>query len=466
MMVLDYYNLREQPFGATPDAAFLFSSETHREALASLLYGIKSGRGFIALIATPGMGKTTLLFRTLSKMEGVSKTVFLFQSISTPLDLLRTLLHDLGVEDVPADLVELQAKLTEVLFEQSKRGERLVVVIDEAQNLDNSVLELVRMLSNFETSKEKLMQIILSGQPQLARKLASPELVQLRQRVSIVAHLKPFSSDETARYVNHRLKVAGYSADEPLFTQAALELIAQQSKGIPRNINNLCFNAMSLGCALKKKEIDGDILREVIADLDLDPLASIIASSEKEDIEEAEIVPAKSKRRAWIPRIALTVTALLALSVTPETESSAAAHVNVVRANAIQGTAPASRQDAPATPVLDDEKKTQEVSSAHPPVETEAPTPASDAQASTPPLQNEIVVTPGMTFSQICAAAFTTCHTKESDAIRQLNPWLTNSNKIEVGRVVRIPPHPELSKVAKPSVKPPSSETPKEVLIQ
>jgi len=253
MMVLDYYNLREQPFGATPDAAFLFSSETHREALASLLYGIKSGRGFIALIATPGMGKTTLLFRTLSKMEGVSKTVFLFQSISTPLDLLRTLLHDLGVEDVPADLVELQAKLTEVLFEQSKRGERLVVVIDEAQNLDNSVLELVRMLSNFETSKEKLMQIILSGQPQLARKLASPELVQLRQRVSIVAHLKPFSSDETARYVNHRLKVAGYSADEPLFTQAALELIAQQSKGIPRNINNLCFNAMSLGCALKKK---------------------------------------------------------------------------------------------------------------------------------------------------------------------------------------------------------------------
>ncbi len=465
-MVLDFYNLREQPFGATPDAAFLFSSETHREALASLLYGIKSGRGFIALIATPGMGKTTLLFRTLSKMEGVSKTVFLFQSISTPVDFLRTLLHDLGIEDVPADLVELQAKLTEVLFEQSKRGERLVVVIDEAQNLDSSVLELVRMLSNFETSKEKLMQIVLSGQLQLARKLASPELVQLRQRISIIAHLKPFSSDETARYVNHRLKVAGYPADETLFTPAALELIALQSEGIPRNINNLCFNAMSLGCALKRKEIDSDILHEVIADLDLDPLASIIASSKKKHTAEVEIVPATPKRRAWMPRIALAVTALFALTVTPEKESSAAAHVNVVRANATQMTAPASPQDAPATHGLDDEKKAPLVSPTSPSVESEAPIPASNAQTSTPLLQNEIVVTPGMTFSQICAAAFTTCHTQESDAIRQLNPWLTNSNKIEVGRVVRIPPHPELSKVAKPSVKPPSSETPKEVLIQ
>ena len=147
-----------------------------------------------------------------------------------------------------------------------------MVVIDEAQNLDDSVLELVRMLSNFETSREKLIQIILSGQPQLAEKLASPELVQLRQRVSIVALPKTLSPEETALYIDHRLRTAGYSAEKPLFTEAALALIADRSEGIPRNINNLCFNALSLGCALQRKTIDCDIVREVVADLDLEPL--------------------------------------------------------------------------------------------------------------------------------------------------------------------------------------------------
>ena len=169
-------------------------------------------------------------------------------------------------------LIELQAKLNEVLAEQSRSGKPLVVVIDEAQNLDDAVLELVRMLSNFETSREKLIQIILCGQPQLAEKLASPELVQLRQRVSIVARLKSLSPKETALYIDHRMRTAGYSAEKPLFTGAALALIAHRSEGIPRNINNLCFNALSLGCALQRETIDCDIVREVVADLDLEPL--------------------------------------------------------------------------------------------------------------------------------------------------------------------------------------------------
>src|ERR1700678_3585255 len=217
-MVLRYFKLREQPFGVTPDTRYLYASATHREALASLLYGVESGLGFVTLTANPGMGKTTLLFEALRRVQETAKTVFLFQTIATPLDLVRALLIDLGVKDTQGTLVELQTQLNEVLVSQSATGKRLVVAIDEAQNLDLSVLEAVRMLSNFETARQKLMQIILSGQLQLAEKLAQPELLQLRQRVSIFAHLKPLSAVETEAYIQHRLRVAGCSTDEPVFT--------------------------------------------------------------------------------------------------------------------------------------------------------------------------------------------------------------------------------------------------------
>jgi general secretion pathway protein A len=267
-MVTDYYNLAEQPFGVTPDTRYLYLSPTHREALASLLYGVQSGRGFMSIIAKPGMGKTTLLFKLLQQLEHSAKTVFLFQTLCSPEDLLRSLLHDLDTE-AHGDLPEMHSQLNECLLSESRRGRQVVVVIDEAQNLSDSALELLRMLSNFETPHKKLMQIILAGQPQLAEKLASPNLVQLRQRISIVARLKPFTLQETNGYVGHRLSVAGYDFRAHLFTPRAGAMIAEHSEGIPRNINNICFNALSLGCALKRKPIDEEIIREVLDDLDL-----------------------------------------------------------------------------------------------------------------------------------------------------------------------------------------------------
>src|ERR1700733_3594021 len=315
-MIPNYYNLREQPFGATPDSRYLFESAAHREALASLLYGINAGRGFFALIAKPGMGKTTLLFRTLSHLKGNAKTVFLFQTICTPLDFLRALLADLGIEQVNGNIVELQSKLTKILLQLSRRGERLVVVIDEAQNLEDSVLELIRMLSNFETSKEKLMQIILSGQPDLATKLASPKLIQLRQRISIVAQLHPFSSEQTAAYVEHRLRVAGWKSDQPLFSAAALHLIAEHSEGIPRNINNLCFNSISIGCALKRKKIDREIVQEVIRDLDLDRLTDreTTPAETKPRLKAKQDSASKHRIGAWLPRALAASVIMVALS--------------------------------------------------------------------------------------------------------------------------------------------------------
>lgn len=268
-MILNHFNLHAQPFGVTPDPGYLYYTPTHREALAGLLYGIESGLGFIALTAEPGMGKTTILIEALSRLGETARTVFLFQLIQTPTELFRALLIDLGEEDPQGTLIDLEMRLNEILVKQKESGQRLVVVLDEAQNLDHSVLEAVRMLSNFETARHKLLQVILCGQQQLADRLAEPELLQLRQRISIFATLKPLTQLETASYIEHRLKVAGYESSNPLFTQRAISLIARYSGGIPRNINNLCFNALSIGYALGKNAIDAEAVREVIGDLGL-----------------------------------------------------------------------------------------------------------------------------------------------------------------------------------------------------
>ncbi|MFY9527627.1 MAG: TonB family protein [Candidatus Acidiferrales bacterium] len=272
-MFLDFYRLREQPFSETPDPRFVYLSATHREALASLFYGIETGRGFLALIAEPGMGKTTLLFHLLEQLRSSSRTAFLFQTQCDSRELLRSLLADLGIDAGKKDLAWMHDQLKRVLIGEASAGRRLVVFIDETQNLTESALETVRLLSDFETPTSKLMQIVLAGQPQLADKLARPTLAQLRQRVSILCRLNPFTPAETDAYINHRLLVAGYKGG-PLFTPDARVMIEAQSKGIPRNINNLCFNALSLGYALGKKEIDSSLVREVANDLEVSPLGS------------------------------------------------------------------------------------------------------------------------------------------------------------------------------------------------
>jgi type II secretory pathway predicted ATPase ExeA len=273
-MVTSFYKLNEQPFGVTPDPRYLFLSPSHREALASIQYGVTAGRGFTALIAHPGMGKTTLLFEFLGNLPSSWKSVFLFQSVSTPRELLESLLADLEILDDGKDITGMQRQLNRYLIRESRQGRRLIIVIDEAQNLDDGVLEAVRMLSNFETPREKLLHVVLAGQPALADRLRAPGLVQLRQRISIVANLRAFSPQETRGYINHRLKVAGYDRQKPLFTEQALALIARHAEGIPRNINNICFNAMSLGCATKENIIDVVAVQEVLDDLDLSGLFS------------------------------------------------------------------------------------------------------------------------------------------------------------------------------------------------
>jgi len=269
---LDFYRLREQPFGVTPDPAYLYPTRTHCEALDSLTEGILSGRGFLALIAEPGMGKTTLLYQVLDGLREKARAAFLFQTQCNSREFFHYLLSELGVDSMGMGLVTMHNKLNEMLFAELLAGKRFVLIVDEAQNLDDSVLETIRLLSNFETPNTKLLQIVLAGQPQLGEKLRQKQLAQLLQRITVVKHLEALSLEETAGYVRHRLKVAGHSGEE-LFKPEALALIAERSQGVPRKINRICFESLLQAYAEGRRAVSPDIVEK--ADRALDVVAAV-----------------------------------------------------------------------------------------------------------------------------------------------------------------------------------------------
>jgi type II secretory pathway predicted ATPase ExeA len=270
-MFLEHYGLIEQPFGVTPDPRFLHMGAKHREALASLVYGTETNRGFLALIAQPGMGKTSLLYQYLEGLRNKSRAAFIFQTDCGTEDFIRHILVDLSLDVGGKDLPTMFGMLHEVLLGEMRAGRRFILVIDEAQNLDERVLESVRLLSNFETPWMKLMHIVIAGQLQLAERLTRPSMAQLRQRISSVIRIEPFTAEETGEYIDHRLWVAGHTG-EPLFTVGARLLIAKQSGGIPRNINTLCFNAMSAAYGVGAHQVDVKMVREAINDVEIESL--------------------------------------------------------------------------------------------------------------------------------------------------------------------------------------------------
>src|SRR4030066_1421406 len=249
-MYEQFYGLRESPFNVTPNPEYLFLSENHKEALAQLLYGVREKQGFIVITGEVGTGKTTLIHYLLDKMDGNShtKTAFLFNPKLTVNDFIQYILRDLGVRVQGQTKGEYLHHLHRYLLNVYRKDERVVLIVDEALGLNPELLEEIRLLSNLETSRSKLLQIVLVGQPELDRTLAQPEFRQLRQRINLRYYLPPLSEKETKDYIEKRLRIAG--AKGPIFTEKAIKEVYRRSGGIPRLINILCDNALLNGYAL------------------------------------------------------------------------------------------------------------------------------------------------------------------------------------------------------------------------
>ena len=262
-MYLEFYGLKEQPFNTTPDPRYLFPTAGHQEALAQLLYGVQERKGFIVLTADVGTGKTTLLQTLLSRLDSATAVAYVFNSTLPFDEMLEYILEDFGVTKVGETRAQRLVALNNFLIERRRTGQNTVLIIDEAQNLDAPTLEQVRLLSNFETPTEKLLQIVLVGQTELKTKLLLPELRQLRQRIGLRCSIPPLSSQETRDYIRFRLRTAG-ARHGGLFSEASVSRIIEYSEGIPRVVNILCDHCLLSGFADQKRQIDRDIVDEAI----------------------------------------------------------------------------------------------------------------------------------------------------------------------------------------------------------
>ena len=262
-MYLTFYGLKEKPFNATPDPKFLCLTPVHREALAQLVYSVRENRGFLVLTGEVGTGKTTLLHALIQRLNGKAAVAYVFNS-TLPFDgLLEYVLEELGVPSPPRSPAQRLLALRRFMLERRRAGQNTVLILDEAQNLDAATLEKIRMLSNLETPTDKLLQIMLVGQPELRAKLASPALRQLQQRIELQCSLAPLSRAQVRDYIQTRLRVAG-ARDLDLFSGRAQNRIAAYSRGIPRRVNILCDHCLVIGYADQRRRIDVDVVDQAI----------------------------------------------------------------------------------------------------------------------------------------------------------------------------------------------------------
>ena len=441
-MFLDFYQLREQPFGVTPDPSYLYLSPGHREALASLFYGIEANRGFLSLVAEPGMGKTTLLFHLLQRWRGHVHSAFLFQTQCDSREFIRYLMNDFGLKSDGEDFVRMHSELNEFLFRESLAGRPVVIFIDEAQNLTDTVLETVRLLSDFESAEKKLLQIVLAGQPELAQCLSRPGMAQLRQRIAIQARLDALPAAEVVRYINHRLQVAGYLGTE-LFTPGALGLIAERSRGIPRLINNLCFNALSLGCATQQKQITSEVIRQAASDLSLEPRAPAppvprqqtaprVARGLRQSLQSVYswIADNLLRRRVFQMSVLSFVGGSFVIyfgvrSVAGTSRPSAAIYQDTQTTSAITGS-----ESRPAQHVID-------------PTADQLPHELLQTGAHKNSLSFFIyVVQPKDTLRDLCVSTLGRYDKAVLSQIQKLNPELRNPDHLDVGQKIRLPLNP------------------------
>ena len=310
-MYCKYFGFSERPFELTPDPKFLYLSRGHIEMLASLTYGIDERRGFITIIGEVGTGKTILINSALERLDENTKVAMIFNTDMTFDEMLHMALVDLRLAKASEPLSKVQAlsRLNAFAIKQVPWGGNVAFIVDEAQNLDSRSMENLRLLSNLESHKHKLVQIVLSGQPELDAKLHDPQLRQLAQRITLRRYITPLSEKETYEYIQHRLAVAHYQGSS-LFNGKAQKLVWNYSGGVPRSINILCDNALLIGYGQKNKRINEAIVKEAITDLRWSPYAGTIDTPAAIPVEV--VAPHLQAKASSHSRFALTATLLLA----------------------------------------------------------------------------------------------------------------------------------------------------------
>ena len=295
-----HFGLTREPFNITPDPNFLYMSVSHREALAQLVYGIKARRGFVVLTGEVGTGKTTMIQCLLDELNSTTKTALIFNMVVSPKDLLRYVCEKFGLVAHQESLKEIHdyvSLLERFLLESYRKGENVALIIDEAQNLSTEVLENVRLLSNFETAQDKLLQILLVGQPELGVRLNATELRQIKQRVALRHHLTPLSYADCEKYIAKRLEIAGGNIS--LFGPKAIDAVHKYSGGIPRLVNIICDNALLTVYALRKDKVEAGMIAEVAQDLQL--TVSPVFAPKPVDVNVERVISLNLKNRGSAP---------------------------------------------------------------------------------------------------------------------------------------------------------------------
>ncbi len=266
-MYLKFYELNLPPFDLTPNPRFLFNSPKHREAINHLLYGIRERKGFVQLTGEVGAGKTTLCRALLEQLDSRFATALLLTPVLDANELMKSIAAEFGLNAKGLDRLETLALINDFLIRQAQQGRDCVLIIDEAQNFSDDLLEQVRQLSNVETDDRKLLQIVLIGQPELRQRLNNPRLKQLRQRITVRYHLTALDRFETKQYIRHRLQLAGANG-KPGFTGPALWRVFRYSSGVPRLINAVCDKALLAGFVKQSRRINFSMIGRAIRELE------------------------------------------------------------------------------------------------------------------------------------------------------------------------------------------------------
>ncbi len=456
-----FFGFSEKPFNVTPDPKFLFLTESHQEALSSMVYGIKERRGFISISGEVGTGKTTLIHHLLDNLDRKVKAVFLYQTRISFEQLLKEILLELELPVAAGDKTSLIRQLNDYLIQMLARDENLAMIIDEAQNLSQEVMEELRLLSNLETSRSKLLQIVFVGQPELEAKLNSVDLRQLKQRIGIRRQIRPLTKEESGKYIEHRLSLVGSSTSK-VFSTEAVSLICQYAQGIPRTINILCDNAFLIGYGLTKEKIDANIIREVIRDMDSSALKKpahreIVISPQPAFHSNYQRLSLASKfggiekgrwrifnKKAFFSILLLLGVALVILlgpkymngilynpekkpsinqTLVPRSSTQSFPKINPALISNIVPTLIPENKDIP--------------SETHRPIPV-SPAPLASAKAESR-LKQIIAVEKGGSLSSLATKSYTLSNTTLIDLILEFNPTITNAHLIKEHQKIKIP---------------------------